>query len=328
MVAKPPDFQTVTAACIRLYLLHSRGAALDADLQARAEALERLLGRIWGNVARIYAARTEGWVHDRELLGYLVRETSTTAVRVPYHLAPDFPVGAKLEELTGLALRIRASDDGTVCISGSSTFWESLGAVNDVDFCEYIPLAGASARAAVRERLAEVGQGSSASLACLNVKAYCSKGKSLPLAHADASRELFRAKLDFVALLLDDVVEATNVVLPVQTGDHRDPALKCSYAFQEAPIGAESWVPQKLLNPVALGEYAQWLMKKVTELMADNPIKAAKRGLSLARITGHNDFGGRLIGLMRTGTGVLRAALDARMDLRTRIDALGHCGRQ
>ncbi|MGC4089850.1 MAG: hypothetical protein QM756_18580 [Polyangiaceae bacterium] len=93
------------------------------------------------------------------------------------------------------------------------------------------------------------------------------------------------------------------------------PYFEESFAQQEAPIVDGAWVPQTLLAPLSIGRYAEWLRGQVTKKIDSDPVKAAKRALSLARITGYPEHGERVISALRAGTELVEVALEARRAL-------------
>ncbi len=316
------EFRRAIIGCIRLHRATLSGVRWSDALRRSVETLRALLGRIWGAFAQIYAARTTGWEADSANPGYLIRRARHAKVRVPYHLAPDFPADRTLDDLTDLALAIRTIGQGAICLSGSSTFWEALRIVADVDFCEYVPFAVVKAKDPLLRRLRALSKTISARAFCTGAKVYDINGLPLSLDTVHDPAAVFRAKLDFIAPLTHDVVEATNLVLPITKGEPADPALKLSYALQEAPISSGTWVPRELLDPLAIGRYADWLQSEVRGKWDSDLIKAAKRGLSLARITGHAEHGDRLISILQTGTGLIEVALEARAALIPEIEKL------
>jgi hypothetical protein len=315
-------FQRATVACIRLYQQTQAGVPQSEELREAVEGVEKLLVRIWTALAREYAARAAGWSTDAANPGYLLCETAVGHVKVPYHLATDFPREPLLGGLTELAFRIRTSGGSAICVSGSSTFWEALEVVADVDFCEYTPVSGTTdAQAEFRKRLFDASCIKCDDLFCTKAKANDHTRAEIPLAGTDPT-PIFRAKLDFIALLASEVVEATNVVLPVRNGDSQDPVLQESFPQQEAPVADGAWVPQALLAPLSIGRYADWLRREVTDKIDSLPVKAAKRALALARLAGYANHGERLIAALRVGTELVEAAVEARRALLPNLDVL------
>ena len=132
------------------------------------------------------------------------------------------------------------------------------------------------------------------------------------------------AKLDFVTLYSEQVIEATNMVLPVDPNDPNDPTLSQSFALQEAPITDGSWVPQRLLDPMSLGHYATWLKKEVEKMQNFDLIKAAKRALSLSRITGFSEDGDKIIEQLNDTDAARQTTLRERLALQTLLTDSNH----
>lgn len=315
------QFRRAIADCIRLHRVTLGGTLWSNALHESVDMLRRLLAQIWGEFARIYAARTASWIADLENPGYLMRKAHHAEVRVPYHLAPDFPNDQTLDELVDIALAIRIGGLSVICLSGSSTFWEALRIVADVDFCEYVPVTTSTSENPLSVRLLRLSEIRTDRLVCIEVKVYNTKGDDLSLDSPQDLPAIFRAKLRFITFFSNDVVEATNLVLQSTRGSV-DPALKLSNPAQEAPIINGSWVPQELLDPMSLGRYADWLMSEVSSKWDSNPTKAAKRGISLARITGYPEHGNHLISILQKGTGLVEAAMSARSGLFPAIQEL------
>lgn len=308
------QFRRAIADCVRLHRATLTPAEWSTGLHDSVDVLRLLLGQIWGAFARIYAARTKNWIADQDNPGYLIRKAQHAEVRVPYHLAPDFPDDGALDDLVDLALKVRVGGKGVICLSGSSTFLAALRIVADVDFCEYFIETTLKQEESLKERLRALSKTSSERLVCTEVKVYNRKGEVISLEIAQDVVAIFRAKVRFLALLAGDIVETTNLVLQ-SSGGSTDPSLRLSHAAQEAPIVNGSWIPQELLDPLSIGRYVDWLLAEVRSKLKTDLIKAAKRGLSLARITGYAKHGDGLISILQNGVGLLEAAIDARAEL-------------
>lgn len=314
------QFARVGATCIRLYLQTRDSQPWSSELTVAVEKLAATLGEIWGALAIIYARRAPAWRVDSDAPGYLIRSIDEADLRLPYHLAADFPKSDDfVTALARLALSLRCTNQSAVCISGSTTFWDALEFVADVDFCEYVPRREDADDAALAADFEKARALRAAGLVCLRGSARGKDGSELDVP-ADLTRGFVRAKLDFLALLAGDVIEATNVVLAVNPSDPNDPSFARSFAQQEAPIG--DWVPRSLLDPLSIGQYAHWLREEVASKLGKDPIKAAKRALSLARIAGYDARANELIEGLGQCPELVETALKARRELEEEVNAL------
>lgn len=243
-------FQQAAAACISLsqrqeYLGVKRIQKITEDLQGTLE-------RIWSSLCKIYAAGIEGWTVDKG--GYLIRKTSACSVLVPYHLADYFPTGDSLEALCNLAFDLKVMPEGVICISGSATFLEAVQYTSDIDYCEYVPFdKNEKWSHKFVDALYQAVEKQSDTLVCLKAMAF----HPVHTEHLDQGRGnyevlknliLSRARLDFLTHFLEDVTEATNLVLPVDIAKPDDSTLQQSFAAQEVPVVEGTWIPQKLLD--------------------------------------------------------------------------------
>jgi hypothetical protein len=329
------NFQRATARCILLYLLHKKQQNISPDQEKKeytenekrsVERLRNFLNKTWGNLCRIYAADKDEWSVDPVFKGYLVCEIPGNSIRVPFHLADYFPTGEAIEALSRLASDIRVTPNGVICISGSSTFLEALKHMADIDYCEYAPFdKNENWHIEFIEALQVASRKQNHYLTCMRLIAFSGKQRTV-YAYGNCENlhgtTLSHAKLDFITLFLENVIEATNIVLPVDTANSDDPILELSFAQQEAPIAEGTWIPQTLLEPISLGRYATWLTDEASEKLDSNPVKAAKRALALARIAGFWEEGSSVIDTLVTSNANMYSALNARSSLEPSLQEL------
>jgi hypothetical protein len=90
--------------------------------------------------------------------------------------------------------------------------------------------------------------------------------------------------------------------------------------------GAGGWVPRRLDEPRTLGRYINWLWREIHYHLAPEHTdlgKAMKRALALTRILFLEAQGEELLSLLRDQKLMLSAAIQARLDLRSKLHALG-----
>lgn len=298
--------------CIRLFQARSRREP-EATLEPAVESLRTALTDRWQIWAEVFAAAEDDCYADPANPGYIVRRADGEQVRVPCHLAGDFPSSEDLRDLVRVARLVRVTSEGIICISGSATFLRSLCWAADLDYCEY---ADTRRVLALHEALLVRRELSEQTVVCVGVVA---RGFTNEEVELGSGLPIARAKLDFLACTdeANDVVEATNVLLPV-ADDRR--SLEHSFALQEAPLGDGTWLPQDLLDPTTFGRYALWLFRETAKKVASNDVvKAAKRGLSLARLCGLDGRADEIIRLLRAEGCSLRAAREARENLRQMV---------
>lgn len=322
-------FREASAACIRLY---QDKVNRTNRVNEAAKDLEQKLGDIWGSLCELYEEKYPLWHADQSHKGYLCRTVNEKEVKVPYHLVDDFPLGDTLNELCQLAIKVKTADNGVVCISGSTTFLRSLEYVADIDYCEYVPVdKSTSWHVAFVNTLEAATSRFSNDLAWLRgkVEVFDDNGVITTLKLGENALQITanigRGKLDFVAQFMGEIVKATNVILPVDKDQADDSNLGLSFPLQEAPITDGSWVPQKLLEPISLGAYATWLSKEVKDYQDSEPIKAAKRALSLARLTGFPEEADQVIDILTKHGAPLKATLDARQALKAKFLNMQDC---
>jgi hypothetical protein len=214
-------------------------------------------------------------------------------------------------------------------LSGSVAMLSALEYISDLDFCEY---AEYRARRGGREVVVAVDAHARRSTApiCQRVKLVrapplmfscdtdwdANAWATLEQGIDGGSRHL---KLDFVARSdAVGVVEATNVVLLLD--DDRATTLAKSFAGQEVPIReAGAILPRPLCDPLQLGYYIHFLRRHMDAYLESDPVKALKRGLSLARVMFLDASGEAILELLRDQQGTLRAAIAAREALLTKL---------
>ncbi|WP_198369495.1 hypothetical protein [Roseomonas rosulenta] len=240
--------------------------------------------------AKICETLFPGWDADPENAGYLIRQEPPAFFRVPAHLVAVFPNSAFLQQIWMLANSVRIHGSSIICLSGSNVVRQILEHVDDVDFCEYLPLRGGDLVAdAVFSRLGESGD-----LICTAVKVgelkWPQTASAAELRNSLRSTnfrvaELATFKLDYISRLSEKrPFDVTS--LAVLCDENFDSAgYSQTFSFQEAQVSASDYVPNKLTNAVEMGRYVSWLVSQVKKYRTDkNLIKSLKRALSLSRV--------------------------------------------
>lgn len=287
------------------------GDLFDAE---RAQ-LRQTLEQVW-HAHAVYLAPRYGVMASEP--GYIAHGS----VLAPIHLVEDIPGPTQLAELVEIGLAVRVRVDSTICLSGSAAMLSALEYVGDLDFCEY---AEYHERRGGREVAAELDEHVRRSTApiCQRVKLVGPPPLKFSCdtdwdanAWATIERRIDggcrHLKLDFVARSdTVGVVEATNVLLLLD--DARAATLAKSFAGQEVPIGeAGTVLPRPLCDPLQLGHYIHFLRRQIDAYLESDPVKALKRGLSLARVMFLDASGEAILELLRHQQGALRAAIAAR----------------
>jgi len=263
--------------------------ASSPELVAGLPAAQQALTGFLTFFATVVAAAA-GWQADIRHPGY-VSLGGADGLIAPYHIAPHVPTGEDAAKLTVLARQVRvgnaSSVNSTICLSGSAAMLGMVTYYGDVDFCEYIETTVAEdAAASVAARCEAVTE----ALVCLKARVAeytwscggvdrCDPagiGRALRV----ASPERRRGKLDFIAAIGEnDAAEASNVLVWLDGGAEND-ARGASSAQQEVPIGG--WMPRRLDVPAELCNYIKRLRHEAHAYLREQPVKAAKRSLSLA----------------------------------------------
>jgi len=127
-------------------------------------------------------------------------------------------------------------------------------------------------------------------------------------------------KLDFVVRFMNDgPMDVSNVVLVIDPADSDGGAAQMSFSSQEAPF-TTAWVPRRLASPFQLGAYIKFLRREIEHYLDERRhVKAAKRGLSLARIFFLDAHGDALLKLLGTPQ-AMSSVRQARRELRARLE--------
>jgi hypothetical protein len=221
--------------------------------------------------------------------GYLSSNVGDDTVFVPAHLAAVFPRQGTLETVTTIATQIALCDDNPICISGSTAFLGRIGAIGDLDFCEYhldtptILPAKAVTKSQFQPPIPLI------QIKCAN-QSFTSPWDNLEQVVTSALFEepeqlpANRMKLDFISDSALGLMPTTSMILPLSDDVETGNAIY-SHAFQEAVIG-RSGPHRALHNAASLGKYLAWLIKNADDLISgkiEKP-KAARAPKALKRL--------------------------------------------
>jgi hypothetical protein len=293
------------------------------------DAIRSGIESLWEWFATNTALEFPGTSVDSANPGYLMRDK----VLVPFYLLQDLPATAQLAELAALGLSLRVTNDGVVCLSGSTVLLGTLRFVGDIDYCEYAVPGRYSTEAVVASASTHAAR--TESPLCERVKVmHRNWSQSCDAWDSTTPGELtrlidqegaYQLKLDFItSTKAVGTVEATNMALLLTQG-REDEIVRASFAAQEAPIPG-SVLPRPLCEPLQLGRYINFLIKQVQDYSEANPVKALKRALSLARILMLPQWNDTLIECLQNPRAALTAAIESRSLLLATLSGAAEAG--
>lgn len=274
-------------------------------------------------ISLAHEALHDDWEADETYNGFLKKEVGGFVLRVPWNLIPLFPDGDTLNEVCKLATEIRQGRESTICISGSFTMSKFLPYIDDLDFCEYVPISdetlfGQIAKTAVRP---------SEWWCCYKIQ-FVDTHWSRPWERNEIDQRTMRmivsgaekgkriGKCDFIVHTeINGVLTASNLILIVDDCAGQEAEKFKSFPAQEAPYDHSSWVPRRLDEPLELGKYICWLRCQLLEHEKDNPAKALKRLLSLTRVLFRDDLSQRIIDFINSNNYLEDVTIESRYRL-------------
>jgi uncharacterized protein YsxB (DUF464 family) len=300
-------------------------------------AIRNSLATIFSAVARGIASHPSysRWTADDASPGYLVARVAGFELRAPWNVVTDFADDAVLGEFLGHAATVKLKGDSVICLSGSLLMKSVVGAISDVDLCEYVAGTDQGFPKVAAQAMSTDGP----EVICFQIGAHVAQGlsptpKSVSIERPwskESSEEFLRSvavagtgKCDFAVISQSEgVVEMTKIVLHV---DSRYPdtegAWDLSFPFQEMVVNGGSWVPRRLASPQSVGRYVVWLFREVEHHASSAPVKAAKRALSLARILNSKALAEAAQSLLRQDDLALKAVLKARLKFQERLSGI------
>lgn len=287
-----------------------------------------LLVRTFRLIANVLAIGNPGWEADQDHVGYIRSETGRVDALIPFHLVDTFPDGVAMEELVASSERLRVGSISTICLSGSCVFLGVLPFFGDLDFCEYIPVVDGD----VYTGIETVAQTVNEHVVCLKLRAGHSQwhrpwdadpptSEEVAMAVRDVPAEEKHGKLDAILVGLGQgALEASNVLIWLESGSEEEGAAEHSFAFQEVPIGP-GWVPRRLAVPETAGKYIHFLVNQIELYRRERPIKALKRALSLASFMLRKDQVDAILELLSGSDALRRDALEQRRALFAKVSS-------
>ncbi len=282
------------------------------------------------SLCEILVARFSNEICQADERGYVIlKETqSQEKVLIPFHFADSFPIGEPLRSLLEIARQSKASDNGTICFSGSANYFHAVNEfLSDLDFCEYFEIKEEEDRNAFVQSLERTNKQFLDHLISLRLRTKCIQTKVSN--DYDANQSIPAHNFDYAQLIFFgtfrlgnndiDVLEITNLVLPINPNDPDRELLNRTFCMQEAPIG--EWIPQRLLEPLDIKRYANFLLTEIKKYLKNkNFVKAAKRALPLSRILFLENEGNGIIDALEPACAI--AALESRKKLLERVKHL------
>jgi len=307
--------------CAKLAPLFDKGSPSDSAKRV-LDTMRNTIEDLWAWLSANAATKFEGASLDSAHPGYIIRDE----VLVPFYLLEDLPGTTDLAEIAALGLSLRLTEDGVICLSGSTALLGTLKFVGDIDYCEYA-LPGTYSTADVVAS-ANVHAVRTVLPLCERIKVVNPKWSQscidwdsrapVELKRCIDEDGAYQLKLDFITSTQTvGPVEATNMALLLVAGREEE-IVRASFAAQEVPIPGSA-LPRPLCDPLQLGRYINFLIEQVQHYAVSKPVKALKRALSLARILMIPHWCDKLIRYLQEPQAALRAAMEARAQLLERL---------
>lgn len=236
-------------------------------------------------------------VMAREAPGYLYADLEDARVFVPWCLVKLFPGTAAVSQLLRVGRGVTVPDVENVCISGSAALLGDDDAIGDLDFAQYVPLAPSNLTPYVQafrqprsERVLvslQYGDGPGRRITA------AAPWGDWPLLEARMNacsviESAERLLVDFLGVGIgSNLLPISTVILSSDLRNRSVGSARRSFVFQELVTlsGRPNGPIWPLIDVEQLSEYADFLRTQMIDYLEENPIKAAKRALSLARLT-------------------------------------------
>jgi hypothetical protein len=319
-----PNISRLFHQCYDFFKRNPRG---DFVATKQYTLVKDALVRTLRALADTYAVYYGGWASDEQNPGYLVSAIGGISCTVPVHLVPLFPSVLHLQKLIELSQILRVSERSILCLSGSNAIVTALEHVDDVDFCEYIPIKDNDFAHCDFFRYQK-----SHNILAVGLRVGTQKWNSF--ANAVAQESICNSvriesetdsvgKMDFVLIdELDGATEVSNILLFCNSS-FQGPATRQSFAAQEAPIDTFEPPPNELSSPYQIGRYIDFLDRQIGHLLqGKNTLKALKRSMSLSRIIFAAETTDRISGLLKRSDLATTSEIDKQKRLSRKVESL------
>jgi hypothetical protein len=306
-------FRSILIMCVEYYKQHEGDRIKSGGVY---DGLTSRLKDVMGSAARFHKAFFTDWKEDTNYPGYLIKIEPPVAARVPYHLLPVFPDRDTLKSVWSISRKIKTNDKSVICLSGSTAMQKSMTYIGDLDFCDYVRLEDIDVARDFGKKLQ-----SDVAPVCTNFQ-FDDVSWKLPKAKNQdqilrklenmnpKSRNRSRFKIDMLSEIENyRILQATNVGI-VCDSYWESAATQKTFAAQEAGLTTGDILPNPLTDPFETGRYISWLRAEIEKLLAEKPIKASKRMLSLARFCFMTKQADRIKELLDTNYDVIMSEIN------------------
>jgi hypothetical protein len=268
------------------------------------------------SLSEFHTAVFAGWESDPDNPGYLAHMNPPAAVRVPFYLMPLFPDDQSIDEFWLLSRKIKSTPHSILCLSGSNAVGRAFKYVNDIDFCEYVPVNHKDLFGFIVDKVLCGGE-----VIRLKLKIFDNNWTFPSQDHeADVldvvqnvdvtNSERSSLKIDYLVPVFNGRArEASNILIFCDLNWNSAAKIK-TFAGQEIIMATSDWVPNQLNDIDQLGRYVLFLFgeaKKYKE--AKNHLKACKRALSLCRLCGYTDLSSEITSLFERSSAIIKAEI-------------------
>jgi hypothetical protein len=238
-------------------------------------------------------------------------------------LATTFPNPEVLANLLSTGEAIAIPPAQTLCVSGSSAWTGADIVIGDLDYCQYVELAPAAVVAAA------AAFRTASDVRILLKATYGRKDAAVPpwsaswanLAAAMGAQSIDNAQRFMIEFLGKcepfGPLPLSNVILSSDSSARQRGAAHMSHVYQEAtavrpPAASALW---SLVDPEQLRDYLVFLKKHADEYAESRPIKAVKRGLSIAHTIRLDSYVSEALGILLSADAAVYTAAKRREEL-------------
>lgn len=255
-------------------------------------ALANKLSDAYRFLSQLNSMLLSDWNADSGNPGWLVKVDGALCIRAPVHLVQLFPDTNTITEIFRLGQLVKTTTDSMLYMSGSNAVRKILDVVDDIDFCEYMPMSNDGIAELLIDKLSL-----SEEIACVELHCHASNRRySQPFGDRDAITECVNnlnpedgEKATIMTSFLakhsyERVFDVSNLIIACDK-NYNSRGLSKTFAHQEVAITPRDIVPNKLDDVMNLGRYVTWLIGEIkNNLKSGNTLKSLKRLLSLSRV--------------------------------------------